>query len=101
MIQKVGCEDGRMRYLLKVGDLSERKERKEGRWRIARRLGAKMLYIGCPHCNGIIELRTGAVLPNGNLRGNIACPSCEEYSLCKLESWEEYLESCNEKGESP
>jgi len=100
MIQKVECEDGRTRYLLKVGDLDIRKERKEGRWRIARYLGKKMLYIGCPHCNDIIELRTGGVYPNGIMRGTLTCPNCGEYSHCKLENWEEYLESCREKGES-
>jgi len=101
MVQTILDENGRTRYLLKVGDLSSRRERKEGHWRIARYLGVKMIYIGCPHCNEIIELRTGIVFPNGNIRGNTVCPSCEEYSLCRLESWEEYLEDCREKGESP
>ena len=101
MAQKILDEDGVSRFLLKAGELDARKERKEGRWRIARYLGKKMLYIGCPYCNEINELRTGGVCSNGNLRGAVVCHSCGDGFRLKLENWDEYLEYCRENGESP
>ena len=78
-------------YVFELGDLSDRKERSLGRWRIARALNKKKVYIGCLSCNKIIEVNIGHVNVNGFVAA-YGCPDCGYEFYSKLLLWKEYLE---------
>lgn len=77
-------------YVLDLGEMS-RSERALGRWRIARKLNKKMVYLGCPYCNAICELAPTGVNAEGFIRAH-TCAECGNAFRSKLLYWKEYLE---------
>jgi hypothetical protein len=84
-------------YIYELGDLANKKERRDGRWRVARALNQKMVYFGCPSCNKICQLELRFVTKEGLTR-HAACGDCDSTWRLKFAYWEEFLEEQKKGG---
>ena len=84
-------------FVFELGDLANKKERREGRWRVARALNQKTVYFGCPNCNKICQLTPAHITKEGLTRHS-SCQDCEYTFRSKFVYWEEFIEE-QKKGE--
>ena len=92
---RTGGRNNNHYYIYRKGDFSKDKNRQS---RLVWQLQGKRLFLSCPGCGGINEVRlqldwlysnTYKVRPDGHIEGKhcLTCPECRSHFFVKLRDW--------------